>query len=302
MKPIDIDLRLLEIFCCVYEKGSISKSSYCLHLSQSTISFHVHNLEKSIGLRLFYKKGKRYLPTSNAHMLYPYAKKLVELKQSIIEEIRLVTGSYKGNIKIGASSIPGNYLLPGIISRYINKNPNTKIDLIVDDSYIVIKKVEAGEVDMGFVGVKYEDPRLVVKEMWEDNIVFLGGPAVKERISLEELIKLPFLFREETSGTRRFVENFLRSIGVDVSSLNVVLVANKNEVILETLRNIKAVSFASSYVLKRFRPPEVKVLKVDGMNPLVRKFYLIYSKDRPQSPAVRNFLEELNRIWEEVLV
>ena len=53
---------------------------------------------------------------------------------------------------------------------------------------------------MGFVGVKYEDPRLVVKEMWEDNIVFLGGPAVKERISLEELIKLPFLFREETSS------------------------------------------------------------------------------------------------------
>jgi len=170
-------------------------------------------------------------------------KRLVELKQSIIEEIRLVSGSYKGHIKIGASSIPGSYLLPDIISRYINKNPNTKIDLTVEDSYIVIKKVEAGEVDMGFVGVKYEDPRIEVKEVWEDNIVFLGGPGVKERISLEELVKLPFLFREETSGTRRFVENFLRSMGVDVSSLNVVLVANKNEVILEALRNIRAVSF-----------------------------------------------------------
>lgn len=155
---------------------------------------------------------------------------------------------------------------------------------------------------MGFVGVKYEDPRIEVKEVWEDNIVFLGGPGVKERISLEELVKLPFLFREETSGTRRFVENFLRSMGVDVSSLNVVLVANKNEVILEALRNIRAVSFLSSHVLKRFRPPEVKVLKVDGMDPLVRKFYLIYSKDRPQSPAVRNFLGELNRILEEVFV
>jgi len=39
MKPIDIDLRLLEIFCCVYEKGSISKSSDCLHLSQSTMCY-----------------------------------------------------------------------------------------------------------------------------------------------------------------------------------------------------------------------------------------------------------------------
>lgn len=302
MKPIDIDLRLLEIFCCVYEKGSISKSTDCLHLSQSTISFHVHRLEKSIGLRLFYKKGKRYLPTGNAHMLYPYAKRLVELKQSIIEEIKLVTGSYKGYIKIGASSIPGSYLLPDIICRYISKNPNTRIEIIVEDSYLVIKKVEAGEVDMGFVGIKHENPGLEVKEVWEDNIVFLGGPGVKERISLEELLKLPFLLREETSGTRRFVENFLRSMGIDVSSLNVVLVANKNEVILEALRNIRAVSFVSSQVLKRFKPPEVKVLKVDGVDPLVRKFYLIYSKDRPQSPAVRNFLEELNRILEEVVV
>ena len=41
--------------------------------------------------------------------------------------------------------------------------------------------------------------------------------------------------------------------------------------------------------------------KVDGMHPLVRKFNLIYSKDRPQSPAGRNILEELNRIWEDYL-
>jgi DNA-binding transcriptional LysR family regulator len=59
MKYLDIDLKLLELFCCVYEKGSISESSDCLHLSQSTISFHMHQLENQIGLKLFLQEGQK---------------------------------------------------------------------------------------------------------------------------------------------------------------------------------------------------------------------------------------------------
>ncbi|RME08025.1 MAG: LysR family transcriptional regulator, partial [Aquificota bacterium] len=285
MKNIDVDLRLLELFCCVYEKGSLSESSNCLHLSQSTISFHMHQLEKSIGLKLFYRKGRKLLPTSNAHMLYPYARKLLELKLSVIEEIKLLTGSYKGYIKIGASSIPGSYLLPEFISRYISKNPSTKIDLTVEDSEIVLRKVESGEIDLGFTGFVHYDQRMEVREVWEDSILFVGGRGVGEWLTLEELTSMPFILREETSGTRRFMESFLRSLGVDVRDLNVVLVVNKNEVILEVLRSIRAVSYLSSHVLKGLDSPEVRVLKVRGMETPVRKFYMVYSKDRPQSPA-----------------
>ncbi len=300
MKNIDIDLRLLELFCCVYEKGSLSESSNCLHLSQSTISFHIHQLEKSTGLKLFYRKGRKLLPTSNAHMLYPYAKRLLELKLSIIEEIKLLTGSYKGYIKIGASSIPGSYLLPEFIGRYINKNPSTQIDLTVEDSEMVLKKVESGEVDIGFTGFFQNDHRIEMKEVWEDSIFFIGSKNVKEWLTLEELMAMPFVLREETSGTRKFMENFLRSVGVDVKGLNVVLLVNKNEVILDVLRSMRAVSYISSHVLRKFKSPEVKVLNVIGLEIPTRKFYMVYSKDRPQSPAVRNFIEELSKFLQEV--
>ncbi len=302
MKNIDIDLRLLELFCCVYEKGSLSESSNCLHLSQSTISFHMHQLEKSIGLKLFYRKGRKLLPTSNAHMLYPYARKLLELKLSVIEEIRLLTGSYKGYIKIGASSIPGRYLLPHFISRYLNKNPSTQIDLIVEDSEIVLSKLEAGEVDIGFTGFVQQDRRMEIKEVWEDSILFVGGKDVKDCLTIKELTKMPFVLREETSGTRKFVEGFLNSVGVDVRSLNVVLVVNKNEVILDVLKNIRAVSYLSSHVLKGSGASEIRVLRVQGLEIPKRKFYMVYSKDRPQSPAVRNFLEEFSKFLQEVSV
>lgn len=302
MKNIDVDLRLLELFCCVYEKGSLSESSNCLHLSQSTISFHMHQLEKSIGLKLFYRKGRKLLPTSNAHMLYPYARKLLELKLSVVEEIKLLTGSYKGYIKIGASSIPGSYLLTEFISRYVNKNPNTQIDLTVEDSEMVLRRIESREIDIGFTGFVQYDKKIEVREVWEDSILFVGGKGIREWLTLEELISMPFILREETSGTRKFMESFLRSAGVDISDLNVVLVVNRNEVILDVLRNIRAVSYLSSHVLKRLDSPEVKVLRVSNLEVPVRKFYMVYSKDRPQSPAVRNFLEEFSRFLQEVKV
>lgn len=166
MKNIDVDIRLLELFCCVYEKGSISESSNCLHLSQSTISFHMHQLEKSTGLKLFYRKGRKLIPTSNAHILYPYARKLLELKLSVIEEIKLLTGSYKGYIKIGASSMPGHYLLPEFVRKYLMKNPNTQIDLSVEDSYLVLEKVRSGVVDLGFVSFFLTDAGIYAREVW----------------------------------------------------------------------------------------------------------------------------------------
>ncbi len=299
---MDLDLRLFELFCCVYEKGSLSESSNCLHLSQSTISFHLHQLEKSIGLKLFYRKGRRLLPTSNAHMLYPYARKLLELKLSVVEEIKLLTGSYKGYIKIGASSIPGAYLLPEFIGRYISKNPNTQIDLMVEDSEIVLKKVEQGVVDVGFTGFVQQDKRIQVSEVWEDSILFVGGKKIKEVLTLEELINMPFVLREETSGTRKFMESLLKSLGVDVKGLKVVLTVNKNEVILDVLRRIRAVSYLSSHVLKGIDGEGVKVLKVSGIEVPTRKFYMLYSKDRPHSPAVRNFIEEFSKFLQEVSV
>ncbi len=289
MKNIDLDTRLLELFCCVYEKGSISKSSNCLHLSQSTISFHINQLEKSIGLKLFYRKGRTLIPTSNAHILYPYAKKILEIKILALEEIKLISGSYKGHIRIGASSIPGTYLLPDIVSDYLNKNPNSSIEIIVEDSMKVVNMVEDGKVDVGFIGFKCVNPDFEVIQMWEDTIHFVGSKNIQRNLSLTDLVKYPFILREEASGTRRFVENLLRAKGIELRDLNVIAVVDKNDIIISLLKKVQAVSFISSYAIRGKK--DINVLKIKDLEPIKRGFYLIYDRERPQSPAVRLFLD-----------
>jgi DNA-binding transcriptional LysR family regulator len=291
MKNIYLDTRLLELFCCVYEKGSITKSVNCLHLSQSTISFHINQLEKSIGLKLFYRKGRRLVPTSNAHILYPYAKKILELKLLALEEIKLISGSYKGHIRIGASSVPGTYLLPDILGDYLANNPNSSVEVIVEDSMKILSMVEEGNVDMGFIGFRCTNPDLEVFEMWEDTIHFVGSKGIPKNLSLDDLLKYPFILREASSGTRKFVENLLKTKGIDLRDLNIIAVVDKNHVILSLLRKVQAISFVSSYALRDKKG--LQVIRVMDLEPIKRNFYLIYDRKRPQSPAVRLFIDQM---------
>jgi DNA-binding transcriptional LysR family regulator len=293
VKNLDIDLKLLELFCCVYEKGSISESSDCLHLSQSTISFHLHQLENQIGLKLFYKKGRKLIPTSTAQMLYPYAKKVLELKFAVIEEIKMLSGSYRGLVKVGASSVPGSYILPDFISDFLSKNRHIMIEFYVSDSKEVVDKIAKGELDLGVVGAKIPFSRLKYENLWWDQIHIVGGNGVDPRLSLEDLKTLPWVLREEGSGTRRLIEEALYKLGIDLKELKILMITDKNEVILDVLKKVKALSFMSSLALRKYKG--IRQVKVKGFEPIEREFYLVFDEERPLPPAVRYFVEELKR-------
>ncbi|ADC89868.1 transcriptional regulator, LysR family [Thermocrinis albus DSM 14484] len=292
MKNIDLDLRLMEIFCCVYEKGSISKTSECLHLSQSTISFHMHRLEKQLGIKLFYRKGKDLIPTSVAHTLYPYARRLLEVKLAAVEEIKLMLGSYGGLIKMGASPLLGTVVLGDLVSMYLRKNPQSRVELHVANSRLVVEQVHVGKLDLGFVGLKLDMEDLEYVDLWKDRVVFIANSQMEEELSLEDLPKVPFILREEGSSTRRLVEEALHSHGLCVDKLNVLMVSDSDEVILDVLKGVKAISFTSSLLLKKAVARGLKMVTVKDLRPIQRNFYMVYDRKRPHTPAVRNFIEE----------
>ncbi len=222
-------------------------------------------------------------------MLYPYAKKILEVKLLALEEIKLIKGSYRGHIRVGASSIPGTYILPPLIASYLVKNPNSSIELIVEDSMKVVRMVEDGCIDVGVVGFRCSNPDFETVEIWKDVVHFIGSRNIDRNLSIEDLTKYPFILREDSSGTRQFVENVLKKYGVDFKDLNVVAIVNSNDAILSLLKEMDGVSFMSYYALKSRR--DVKILSLRDVEPISRSFYLLYDRHRPQSPATKLFLD-----------
>ncbi len=289
----DIDLKLLEIFCCVYEKKSLTEATKCLHASQSTLSFHIKNLEKQVGQKLFYRKGKALVPTTVADRLYDYARELMDFKLRLVEDISRFSGRKGGVVRIGASSIPGNYILPELVGEFVESfKGNLNVEIEIGDSASIHRGVVSGKLDFGVVGYLSERKGIEFKKLFEDRIWLVGNPELEERTySLEELKGLPLVIREEGSGTRSTIEESLRQHGLSLKDMNVVATLGSNSAILRFLRRVRAVSFVSSYAVKD--DDFLLKLRVSNFGPVIRSFYLIRDPSRPVSQAAGELFDFL---------
>ena len=115
---IDFDLRQLEVFCKVVELQSFSKAADAVFLAQASVSERIANLEKIIGTRLLDRLGRQVVPTKAGKILYKHGKLLLDMKKTAALELEDFLGIKKGKISIGGSTIPGEYILPGILNDF----------------------------------------------------------------------------------------------------------------------------------------------------------------------------------------
>ncbi|EDP75140.1 selenium metabolism-associated LysR family transcriptional regulator [Hydrogenivirga sp. 128-5-R1-1] len=285
----DVDLRLLEIFCCVYEKKSLTEATKCLHSSQSTISFHLKNLEKQVGQKLFYRKGKSLVPTTIADRLYDYARELMDFKLRLLEDIGRYSGRKGGVVRIGASSVPGNYILPELLGEFIeNYKGNVNVELLIGDSLQIYGEVVKGRLDFGVIGYLPDRSGVEFTEFYEDRIWTVANPELEGRtLSLNELKDIPMVVREEGSGTRRRVEDILMRYGLSLRDMNVVGTFGSNDAVKRALRFVVGFSFLSEHSVRNDN--FLIKLKVANFEPIVRKFYMVKDRNRP----IPNVAQEL---------
>ena len=120
---MDFDLRQLEIFQKVVEFRSISKAAESVGLAQASVSERMATLERMIGTKLLDRIGREIVPTKAGELLYKKAVKHLEMKKQTCLELEEFLGISKGDIEIGGSTIPAEYILPGMIRRFREKYP-----------------------------------------------------------------------------------------------------------------------------------------------------------------------------------
>ena len=104
----------LKIFTSVYRNKSFTLASKQLHISQPTVSEHIKNLEIALGCALFDRLGRTILPTIEADLLYPRALKILDDLDRLQEDLATAGDRIGGELVLGASTIPGTYILPGL--------------------------------------------------------------------------------------------------------------------------------------------------------------------------------------------
>ena len=129
-----MDLRQLEIFVKVAELGSFSRAAEALFLTQPTVSEHIRTLEDELGVRLLDRLGRGAVVTRAGQLLSSYAKRMLALSREARQAMDAFQGRMSGDLQVGASTIPGEYVLPAMIGRFKEKYPDISITLLIGDS------------------------------------------------------------------------------------------------------------------------------------------------------------------------
>lgn len=291
------DLRRLEVFCRVLELKSFSKAAEAVYLTQPTVSGHIQSLEQFLDTRLFDRLAKEVVPTKAGEMLYGYAKRILSLRSEAQRELELFLGRVKGEMTIGASTIPGAYILPELIGAFKKGHRDVYITLTITDTLGTVDSLLNGKIEMGVVGAKIDDSRLGYQEWVRDEMLVVipatHGWAGRQYVEADELKKEPFVLREPGSGTRMTSLETLEQFGVGVEELNIVAEMGSTEAVRQAVKAGIGIGILSQRAVKDdMATGALYGLRVKGLD-LWRVFYVVLLKDRTLSPITESFLDVL---------
>lgn len=298
-----MNLKQLEAFVRVAEGGSFSKAAKALFLTQPTISAHIAALEKELNVRLFVRNTKEVSLSEDGKALYQYARQMIELEMKIKE---LFSAEAKKDVKcitIAASSIPGQYLLPGILAKFSEKYPNEQFRIMETDSAKVVEKVVGHMVDIGFTGTVLEKKHCKYIPFYKDELVIITPNTEKyrkvqaEETSLQWILSEPVIMREEGSGTRKEAEKQLKKAGIDVEQLNVVASIENSEAIKKSVKSGIGITMISKLAAQEeIEAGTVLSFPLSGVDG-GRDLNLVYNKNYQLSPSAERFVKTVKELY-----
>jgi DNA-binding transcriptional LysR family regulator len=204
-----LTLRQLEVFAATARAGSTRAAAGRISRSQSAASAALADLEAALGTQLFDRIGRRLVLNENGRTLLARS---VSLLDQAAELQALFFTDQQAPLRIAASFTTGEYLLPSIVLRWKQTNPQARARLVIGNSSDVIAAVVGFDADVGFIEGRQPHPDLTVRRWLNDEMVIVTSPnhPLAGRIAgVRELSGANWVLREEGSGTREATDAWL---------------------------------------------------------------------------------------------
>lgn len=292
-----MDLRRLEVFVKVAELGSFSRAAEALSLTQPTVSEHVRALEDELGVQLLDRLGRGAAPTRAGQLLLGYARRILALSREARQALDHFQGRMSGELVVGGSTIPGEYVLPALIGRFKVKYPDISVLLLIGSSGRVSEWAEEGRVEVAVVGAPPAPRSLVARELMRDELVVVvpsGHPwAGKTSVPLADLKTEPLIVRERGSGSRAALERALGETNASLAGFRVVGEMGSTQAIKQAVRAGVGIAIVSGRAVEdECRAGLLRCVKVQELR-VARAFYLVTHRDRSRSPLAQAFVDFL---------
>lgn len=290
-----MDLHQLRVFVYVFKNKSFSRASEDLHLTQPTISDHIRLLETEFDCKLFDRLGRTIVPTREAKVLYNHAVEILEKATAIKESVGQFKKKVSGELLIGASTIPGTYLIPPLMAGFQQTYPAISFNLTIADSKEIVDKMLAHELLVGIVGSELPQLQLSYMPLIDDELIVVASPSlpISDAITLKDLMKIPMVLREVGSGTRRETEKILEHSGFTLKDIRIAGIFGATDAVKQAVKAGLGTAILSKLsVVDELKYQILREIRLKGTH-MKRKFYLVTHKKRTLPLAYTKFLEHI---------
>jgi LysR family transcriptional regulator, transcriptional activator of the cysJI operon len=241
----------LNTFLTVARTRSFSVAAKELKTSQGTVSHHIAALEQYFDAELFKRSANGVEVTDAGATLKETAEKILQQAHDAKAKISTAKQTLSGTIRIAASTIPEEHIIPGLIAEFQKKHPEIKFKITAQDSLRSLSSLHTNDADFAAVGtiIGFEE-KFGFVQVGEEQLVLIVSCnhelANRKTAKISEVIKYPFIIREETSGTRREIERLLVNNKLSSTNLKIVFELGSTESVVTAVSEGRGVSIISS--------------------------------------------------------
>lgn len=284
-----MDLRRFITLKTVVEEGSFVRASRKLCCTQSTVTFHIQQLEQELSMQLFEKIGRRMLLTEAGKNLMPHVYELTRVMAGIRQAAQQDTEP-TGELRVATGETLLAYKMPQVLQRFKMKAPKVRLSLQSLNCYVIRDALLADEADLGVFYRVGNDDALHMTNFGEQELVLVASPLLKEIDFTRPNQHLPvsFIINEPQCIFRQLFESTLRQRSITL----------ENTIELWSIESIKrcvasnlGVTFLPRFTVeKELQSGELQQLHFSDI-PLTITALCAHHAGKFVSPAVRVFME-----------
>lgn len=299
-----MNIKQLEAFVRIVKNKSFSQTAKELYLTQPTVSSYISSLEADLGVQLFTRTTKEVHTTSEGEQIYLYAKDIVNLSNKIRNAFKEESKDDVNEIVISSSSIPGQYLLPGMLANFSKRHPNTEFRVHETDSNGAVTDVAEHRADIGFCGTIIPKTACTFLPFYEDELILVTPNTpyyrkMQENNDLSFLAKADFVMREQGSGTKQEAMKILQKNGLKLEEMKVVArFGNTGAVLLSVKEGVGVAVVSKLAARSEIKNNEILSFPLEEGG-YFRKIYMVSNSNYPLSKRAKSFVQMIQNLVEK---
>ncbi|MES2939601.1 MAG: LysR substrate-binding domain-containing protein [Pseudomonadota bacterium] len=282
-----MELRHLRYFVALSDCLSFSRAAERTHVSQSTLSHQIRQLEDELGQPLFDRIGKRVMLTEAGETFLGYASRALREVDHGLSDLKRAGDELSGEVRIGATGTFNLGFVPEALALFLRRHPTVKVTVDELAADAIAQRLIDASLDVGIAYQPADPVRLWFEPLYTEEMVLVVAPghplAGRKRVRMVELHRQSLVLLPRDFATRTMLDECFRACGAEP-----VIAAEMNTIapIVGLVARTQLAAIISSHAIQP--RDDVRVIPLESPTP-VRTPGMLWKRDAKQSSAVRSF-------------